>query len=242
MNAPEFGTLRKAFTDLTDTMVGDFDILVFLDTLTGYCVDLLPIAACGVLLSGTPTLVSASTEHARSLMTLELRGASGPATESMNSAIAVPCPDLGALSGQWPAVVSAALEFGLLAADALPMRLRDQTIGALTLYRRDTGALDDSATELASAIADIATIGLVHQRALHRKQVLTQQLQTALDSRVVIEQAKGRIAERLQVAIDEAFLTLRRYARNNNMKLTDAARGVADGTLDIDPALTPGPL
>jgi hypothetical protein len=238
MNAPEFGTIRKAFTDLADTLVGDFDILVFLDTLSGYCADLLPIAACGVLLAehgGTPGLVSASTEHARTLMTTELRGAPGPASESLNSGAAVACPDLGAESARWPALVSAALGYGLAAMDALPMRLRDQTIGALALYRTGTGSLAADSAELAAAIADVATIGIVHQRALHRKQVLTQQLQTALDSRVIIEQAKGVLAERLQVAIDEAFLALRRYARNNNMKLTDAARAVAEGTLDIDP-------
>jgi hypothetical protein len=202
---------------------------------------LLPIAACGALLSDAPNLVSASTEHARSLVTLEQRGALGPATQSLTSASVVSCPDLAALSDRWPAVAAAALEYGLRAADGLPMRLRDQTIGSLTLYRTETGTLDDSAAELAKAIADVATIGIVHQRVLHRNQILTQQLQTALDSRVVIEQAKGRIAERLQVAIDEAFLTLRRYARNNNMRLSDAARAVAEGTLDIDPALVPSP-
>jgi hypothetical protein len=238
MNGPEFSTIGRAFTDLADTLAGDFDILAFLDTLTGYCADLLPIAGCGALLSGSPALVAASTEHARALMTLELRGASGPASESMSCADTVLCPDLGTASGQWPALVPAALEYGLHAADGLPMRLRDQTIGALTLYRTETGTLDGGAAELAQSIADVATIGIVHQRTLHRTQVLTQQLQTALDSRVVIEQAKGRIAERLGVAVDEAFLALRRYARNNNMKLTDAARAVADGALEIDPTLS----
>jgi hypothetical protein len=239
MNAPEFGTIRKAFTDLADTVVGDFDILAFLDTLCGYCADLLPIAACGVLLSehtSALALVSASTEHARALMTAELRDGSGPATQSAGSGAAVSCPDFDVFKGQWPAIVPAALDYGLPAVDALPMRLRDQTIGALALYRSERGELDPGAAEFASAIADVATIGIVHQRALHRKNVLAEQLQTALDSRVIIEQAKGVLAERLQVAIDEAFLALRRYARNNNMKLTDAARAVAEGTLDIDPA------
>ena len=238
MNAPEFGTIRKAFTDLADTVVGDFDLLAFLDTLSGYCADLLPIAACGVLLSehaNTPALVSASTEHARALMAAELRGESGPASQSSGSGAVVCCPDLGVFAAQWPALVPAALDYGLRAADALPMRLRDQTVGALALYRTELGVLDPGAAELASAIADVATIGIVHQRALHQTNMLAQQLQTALDSRVIIEQAKGVLAERLQVAIDEAFLTLRRYARNNNMKLTDAARAVAEGTLDIDP-------
>ena len=94
--------------------------------------------------------------------------------------------------------------------------------------------------EWVSVDGDVATIGIMHQRALDRKLVLTQQLQTALDSRVIIEQAKGMLAERLQVAIDEAFLTLRRYARNNNMKLTDAARAVAEGDLDIGSVLYAG--
>lgn len=239
MNVRDFRSIRKAFTDLADTLTSDFDALVFLEMLCGYCADLVPDCACGVLLGesdSTPALVTASAEQARILMTAELRDGAGPATQSMRDGSIVPYSDLAAAADRWPDLIATAREAGYQAVDALPMRLHDQTIGSLALYRSRPGSLDPDATELALAIADAATIGIAHQRALHRAQTLVQQLQTALNSRIVIEQAKGVLAERLQVAIDEAFLALRRYARNNNVKLTDAARAIADGSLDIDPA------
>jgi len=238
MNVRDFRSIRKAFTDLVDTLAGDFDTVAFLDMLCGYCADLLPDCACGVLLAennGAPALVAASAERTRELMAAELRDRDGPATQSLRDESVVSCAELDSAGDQWPGLAAAALDAGYQALDALPLRLREQTIGALTLYRSHAGSLDADATELALAIADVATIGIVHQRALHRKELLAQQLQNALDSRVIIEQAKGVLAERLQVAIDDAFLALRRYARNNNVKLTDAARAVADGSLDIDP-------
>jgi hypothetical protein len=241
MNMRDFKSIRKAFSDLADTLAGDFDILIFLDMLCGYCADLLADCACGVLLaddSGTPALATASAEQARALMAAELSDGAGPATESLAGGTVVSCPGLAAEAGRWPDLVSASLICGYQAVDAVPMRLREQTIGALTLYRKASGSLDPDAAELAQAMAEVATIGIVHHRAMHQKDLLAQQLQTALDSRIIIEQAKGVLAERLQVPIDEAFFTLRRYARNNNLKLTEASRAVADGTLDIEPGLT----
>jgi transcriptional regulator with GAF, ATPase, and Fis domain len=240
MSVRDFKSIRKAFTGLADTLSGDFDLLAFLDLLCGYCADLLPACAAGVLIAathGTPPLVSGSAELTRRLMTAELRGQAGPATDALHGGRPVGCPDLSAVKDGWPALVAEARRAGYHAVDALPMRLRDQTIGALTLYRAARGPLDSEAAELAMAIADVATIGILHQRALHREELVCQQLQTALDSRIIIEQAKGVLAERLEVAIDEAFRALRCYARDNNMKLTDAARAIAEGTLDIDPLL-----
>jgi hypothetical protein len=237
MSVRDFRSIRKAFTDLADTLASDFDILVFLDLLCGYCSDLLPSCAAGVLLSsgyGMPPMVSGSAERIRRLMTAELADQAGPATESLRDGCPVRCPDLIAALARWPDLVPQARKAGYRAVDALPMRLRDQTIGALTLYRADPGPLDADAAELAMAIADVSTIGILHQRALSREELISAQLQTALDSRIVIEQAKGMLAERLEVAIDEAFRALRRYARDNNMKLTDTARAIAEGTLDID--------
>lgn len=233
----DFRSIRKAFTDLADTLASDFDVLVFLELLSGYCADLLPDCVCGVLLAesgSTPALVTASAERARGLMTAELRDGTGPATQSLSDGSVVSYAELTGATEQWPELIAAALDSGYQAVDALPMQSRDQTIGSLALYRSQPGSLDPDAAELALAIADVAAIGITHQRAMHRSETLVQQLQTALDSRIVIEQAKGVLAERLQVAIDEAFLALRRYARNNNVKLTDAARAIADGTLDID--------
>jgi hypothetical protein len=120
------------------------------------------------------------------------------------------------------------------------MRLREQAVGALNLFGAEPGPLDDEMKELGQALADVATIGILHERAVRRHEVVTEQLQVALNSRIVIEQAKGVLAERLQLGIDDAFAALRGYARERNLKLAEVARAVAAGELDITrPAAAP---
>ncbi|MCX4613421.1 ANTAR domain-containing protein [Streptomyces mirabilis] len=108
------------------------------------------------------------------------------------------------------------------------MRLRDETVGALNLFRATPGPFDLAATPLARALADVATISLLQQRASWRSTVLNEELQTALNSRVLIEQAKGKLSERQSIDMEQAFTALRGHARSHNRRLSDVARAFID--------------
>ncbi|PWU59160.1 transcriptional regulator, partial [Micromonospora globispora] len=138
-------------------------------------------------------------------------------------------------AGRWPRFSAAAAEVGFAAVHALPMRLRSEVIGALNLFDTQPGALDQGKLRIGQALADVATIGLLQHRAIHRRDILTEQLQTALNSRVLIEQAKGVLAERLQVEVGEAFVLLRNGARSHNRRLSDLAQAIIDGSEQLAP-------
>jgi hypothetical protein len=140
-------------------------------------------------------------------------------------------------AGRWPRFTAAAAEVGFAAVHALPMRLRAEVIGALNFFDINPGALDAGKLRIGQALADVATIGLLQQRAIHRRDVHTEQLQTALNSRILIEQAKGVLAERLHLDVADAFTLLRSGARNHNRRLSELAQCVIDGTEQI-PAAT----
>jgi hypothetical protein len=139
-------------------------------------------------------------------------------------------------AGRWPRFTAAAAEVGFAAVHAVPMRLRTEVIGALNLFDTNPGTLDEGKLRIGQALADVATIGLLQQRAIHRRDVLTEQLQTALNGRVLIEQAKGVLAERLHLDVAEAFTLLRSGARNHNRRLSELARAIVDGSEQIPPA------
>ncbi len=237
--------VREAFIELTDTLVRDFDIIDFLGRLAVRCTELLGVAACGVLLAdhhGTLNLVAASTEQARLLELSQLQNAEGPCLDAYRAGEPVQCADLADPGAPWPVFSGAARTAGFAAVQALPMRLREQVLGALNLFSTVPGPLDADTVSLGQALADAATIGIVHQRALARSEVVAEQLQTALNSRIVIEQAKGFIAERLALTVEDAFTVLRRYARDRNRKLTDTAADVINGRMDLSsPPATPRP-
>lgn len=233
----------RTFVKVADTLVADFDIIDFLETLAQDGVDLLGVSACGILLAdqaGSLNLVAASTEQARILELSQLQNAEGPCMDAYRTLTVVTCPDLAADGARWPTFAPAAVAAGFGAVHAVPMRLREQAVGAFNLFSAEAGALDAETTELGQALADVATIGILHERAVRRQEVVTEQLQVALNSRIAIEQAKGVLAERLQLGIDEAFAALRGYAREHNLKLAEVARAVAVGELDITaPAASP---
>jgi GAF domain-containing protein len=234
--SPSDNQAWRAFVKVADTLVADFDIIEFLAMLSEYGVELLGVSACGILLAdaeGRLNLVAASTEQARVLELTQLQNAEGPCLDAFRTLSPVTCADLATAGDRWPAFAPAALAAGYPAVHAMPMRLREQAVGAFNLFSAVPGPLDDETIELAQALADVATIGILHERAIHRHEVVAEQLQVALNSRIVIEQAKGVLAERHQLSIDHAFTTLRRYARVNNLKLADVARAVAAGELSI---------
>jgi GAF domain-containing protein len=227
--------LSATFVELTDTMVDDFDIIDFLHVLTSRSVELLDVSAAGLLLAdprGELRVVAASSEAARLLELFQLQSDQGPCLDCFRSGQPVGATDLGA-DERWPEFAAAAGQAGFSAVQALPMRLRDQVIGALNLFRATAGAFDSDAVQVGQALADVATISLLHERSLRRTDTLNEQLQTALNSRVIIEQAKGKLAERLGIDVDTAFTLLRQQARNRNQRLSDLARAFVNGTQAI---------
>ena len=227
--------LSETFVELTDTMVADFDIIDFLHVLTSRSVELLDVSAAGLLLAdprGELRVVAASSEAARLLELFQLQSDQGPCLDCFRSGQPVACIDLSA-DPRWPRFAQQAGQAGFSAVQALPMRLRDQVIGALNLFRGTVGAFDPEVVHVGQALADVATISLLHDRSMRRTDTLNEQLQTALNSRVVIEQAKGKLAERLGIDVNQAFTLLRDQARNRNQRLSDLARAFVDGTQAI---------
>jgi GAF domain-containing protein len=227
--------LSETFVELTDTMVDDFDIIDFLHVLTRRSVELLDVSAAGLLLAdprGELRVVAASSEAARLLELFQLQSDQGPCLDCFRSGQPVTATDLSA-DKRWPQFADAAGQAGFAAVQALPMRLRDQVIGALNLFRGTVGDFDADSVSVGQALADVATISLLHERSMRRRDTLNEQLQTALNSRVVIEQAKGKLAERLGIDVNQAFTLLRDQARNRNQRLSDLARAFVDGTQAI---------
>jgi GAF domain-containing protein len=227
--------LSATFVELTDTMVADFDIIDFLHVLTTRSVELLDVSAAGLLLAdprGELRVVAASSEAARVLELFQLQSDQGPCLDCFRSGHPVTCIDLSA-DPRWPEFAQQAGQAGFFAVQALPMRLRDQVIGALNLFRGTVGTFDPEVVHVGQALADVATISLLHDRSMRRTDTLNEQLQTALNSRVIIEQAKGKLAERLGIDVNQAFTLLRDQARNRNQRLSDLARALVDGTQAI---------
>jgi len=229
--------LTDVFVEMADTLVADFDVIDFLHVLTERCVHLLQVAAAGLLLADQRDrlrVVAASSERTRLLELFALQTDQGPGLECFRTGQPVSVPDLPA-TGRWPRFAAAAAEVGFAAVHALPMRLRAEVIGALSLFDTHAGALDAGRLRIGQALADVSTIGLLQQRAIRRGEVLAEQLQAALDSRITIEQAKGVLAERMRLDIGEAFAVLRDHARRHNRRLSDVARAVIDGRVRIPP-------
>jgi GAF domain-containing protein len=234
--------LSDTFVDLADTMVADFDVIEFLHLLSDRSVRLLGAAAAGVMLAdprGQLRLVAASSEAVRLLEIFQLEGEEGPCLETIRTGQPVIEPDLRHAQRRWPTFTPAALQAGFIAVHALPMRLRDQVLGGLNLFHDQPGPFDPADMRIGQALADTATIGLLNERNLRRAEVVGEQLQAALNSRVVIEQAKGKLAERFGLDMDTAFTTLRRYARDHNLRLSDLAQTFIDSDPPEFPGLTP---
>ena len=222
--------LAEAFVETADTLVDDFDVIEFLHTLAQRCVTLLEIDAAGLMLAdphGALHATAASTENARLLELFELQTDAGPCLDAFRTGEPVVNADLHASEHRWPRFAEAAEAAGYVSVHALPLRLRTTVIGALNLFCTAHGPLSDDDIRTGQALADIATIGILAQRNLQQAELLTTQLQTALNNRITIEQAKGVLAERHHITIDQAFTLLRSYSRSHNRLLTDLAHDVA---------------
>ena len=209
--------LARTMVELADTLVDEFDIVDLLTTLSDRCVEVLDIAAAGIMLvdtDGQLRAMTSSSEAMRVVELFELQSQEGPCLDSFHSGRAV------------------AVKAGFIAADAIPMRLRKQVIGALNLFRSEPGSLSDDDVAAAQALADVATIAILQHRLVVETQTVNEQLSLALSSRIVIEQAKGMIAQRQRVAVEQAFQRLRTHARNHNLRLADLAGDIVAGVVD----------
>jgi GAF domain-containing protein len=240
--------VTRAFVALADTLVDDYDVADLLHTLVQQCVELLDVAAAGLTLAderGGLQLLASSTEQARLLELFQLNLDEGPCVECFTSSTPVLVADIAAQAGRWPRFAAEAAKDGFASVHAVPLRLRRQTIGALNLFGHNPGELSAEDVALAQGLADTATIGILHERAFRQGELLSEQLQTALTSRVIIEQAKGVLATSGRLSMDAAFKALRGFARRNNLRLSDVARALADRDLApalvLDPSVTSDP-
>jgi GAF domain-containing protein len=240
---PREALLAQTLVELADTLVADFDVVDLLTLVTDRCVEVLDVTSAGIMLvapDGDLRVMASSSDTMRYLELFELQAQEGPCLDCFRTEQAVVNQDLGTVNGRWPRFAAEALKAGFHSAHALPMRLRGTVIGALNLFHTDPGGMSTADIAAAQALADVATIAILQNRAALESQVVNEQLQTALNSRIVIEQAKGMVAERLDLNMEEAFTTLRAYARSHNRRLVDVAYNIIDGTLPT-PALDAAP-
>jgi GAF domain-containing protein len=224
----------QSLVDMADTLVDDYDVLDLLTGLTDRCVKLLGASAAGVMLAspgGDLALVASSSEAMRLLELFELQAQEGPCLDAFRTGRPVEHENLEIATGRWPSFSAAAVTSGFRSAIALPLRLREVTLGALNLFSDSRLPMSEPNVVVARAFADLAALSILQHRAATEAQRLNEQLSAALTSRVVIEQAKGVISERAGVDLAEAFARLRSYARNGNLRLTDVAQAAVDGTL-----------
>lgn len=226
--------LARTFVELADTLVADFDVVELLTLLTDRCVEVLDVGAAGLMLvapGGELRVMASSSEAMRVLELFELQAQEGPCLDCFRTGVPVVNQDLAAANGRWPQFAPEALASGFRSVHALPMRLRGTVVGALNLFHVEPGEMREADVDAAQALADVATIAILQHRAVHEAQVVNDQLHHALNSRVVIEQAKGMVAEREGLNMEEAFAKLRSHARNHNLRLVDVAHQVIGGTL-----------
>ncbi|KAA2262463.1 GAF and ANTAR domain-containing protein [Solihabitans fulvus] len=233
--------MTKTFVELADTLVDDFDQVGFIRLVAARCVEQLAVPAAGLLLVDHAGAlhtagVSRDGSDVRGLMAAQQRRS--PSLECHRTGERLTVRDLPASLGRWPRFASAALAHGFSSVDVLPLRRRDQGIGALTLFGTGQGQPDGETIRIATALSDVVTISLLQRRAVHRQATIGRQLQRALDSRVLIEQAKGILTERFGIDMDVAFTALRGYCRRNNRRLTEVA---AEIVRDLDAADELGP-
>ncbi len=225
----------EALVELSDNLVDDFDVVDFLHRLCTHSVDLFDVAAAGVMLVGADgrlRVLAASSEEVELLELFQIQADEGPCLEAHRTGVPVLVHSSETLLNRWP-------QFGRRISSqfesmyAFPMRLRGDSLGALNLYGRDPASFDERDAPLGQALADVATISLLQQRALTSATALSAQLQFALNSRIAIEQAKGKYAERHGVDVGTAFEALRRFAQNNSRKLAEVAAAFVNDTIDI---------
>ncbi|MDX3385384.1 GAF and ANTAR domain-containing protein [Streptomyces niveiscabiei] len=238
--------LAEIFVEVADSLVEDFDVIDLLQRLSARCVELLDVSAAGILLAdahGELQVIAASDEHTRLLELFALQHDQGPCVECYRTGAARTNIDLThpETTAGWPRFASRARETGYVRTHAIPLRLRSRVVGALNLFQTTPFRLGDDDIALAQALADVATIAILQQRTLEQSHVENSQLESALTSRVLIEQVKGVLAERWNTSVDDAFAAFRSYARARHLRLADLAARIISGGFDTTGIPAPAP-
>lgn len=229
--------LAAVFVEAADTLVDDFDLVDFLHGVVDHAAEITDSSAVGLMLADPGErlrFMAASTEDAQLLELLQIQNAEGPCLDCYRTGREIVHHDLTGASQEWPTFAPRAVAAGFISVHTLPMRLRDQTIGAVNIFRTEPEPLGEVEVRVARALADVATIALIQQRAITRAELLAAQLQGALNSRVVIEQAKGALARSFDIGVDEAFDVLRDHARRTQRRLTDVAHDLLEDPASIE--------
>jgi GAF domain-containing protein len=223
--------LADVFVDVADTLVANYDVIEFLHLVANYATEMTGASAAGLMLTdldGGLHYIGASDESARLLELFQIQNDEGPCLDCYRTGRVVSEPDLAGATPRWPAFAEQAVAAGVTSVHAFPMRLREQVIGALNIFGHEARALDEDESRVVQALADLATIAIIQERLIRQAEILTEQLQFALNSRVVIEQAKGAIARSLGVSVEDAFDLMRRHARRARIGLTDLALSIVE--------------
>jgi GAF domain-containing protein len=223
--------LADVFVDVADTLVANFDVIEFLHNVAGHATEMTGATGAGLMLAdldGGLHYMGASDESARLLELFQVQHEEGPCLDCYRSGAPVHESDLRTAAERWPAFAEHARAVGIVSVHAFPMRLREQVIGALNVFGTQVRTLDGDEESVAQALADLATIAIIQERSIRQAELVTEQLQFALNSRVVIEQAKGAVARVRNVSVSEAFEILRQHARRRRMGLTELAHAVVE--------------
>lgn len=234
--------LVEMFVEVADTLVDDFDLIEFLQKLATHTSELFDARAAGLLLAdhrGRLQVMAASDERSGMLELFQVQAREGPCQDCFSRGEAVVNADLTQAHDRWPTFAPRAVAAGYRSVHAFPLRLRNQTYGALNLFGTELGRMESADAKIVQALADVATISLLQQRAIQRGDELTEQLQGALNTRIVIEQAKGMIAQTHAITPDDAFNMLRAYCRRNNVRLSDVADRVITDPTSVDSLMNP---
>ncbi len=228
--------LSTAFVRLADTLVADYDVVDLLHWLVEECTSILDTQAGGLMLidpAGRLQLIASTSEEAQLVEVFQLAGGDGPCLDCFRSGKPVTVADLSKETETWPQFVPEASQLGFRSVHATPLRLRDQVIGTMNLFSRHVGALKDEDIRVAQALADVATIGILQERNIRSAELIAEQLQRALDSRILIEQAKGVLATTLGTTVDGAFQIMRTHSRDRNLPLRQVADDIVARRLHL---------
>lgn len=228
--------LVGTFVTLADSLVADYDIVDLLQTLVEETTELFDAAAAGILLINRAQeleVIVSTNERSEFLGLMQLQAGQGPCVEAVTTGKVVSVDDLDRIEERWPLFAADARRSGYCSIHSIPMRLRNTTIGSLNLFRERVGHLNDEDAMAAQALADVATIGILQHRIAEEAEIAQTQLQSALDSRVTIEQAKGYLAHTQGIDMDAAFTRIRSHARSTQRRLRDVAAEVITGRLEL---------
>ena len=223
--------LANTFVTLADILVDDYDIVDVLHTLVEQTTGILDASDAGILLpngAGELEVVASTNERSHLIGLLQLKADEGPCVDAFMTGKIVAVDNIAATYARWPTFATAAARVDYQSMYAIPMRLRNETIGSLNLFSDRAGPMDDSDTSVARALADVATIGILQERAIREAGIAREQLQRALDSRVLIEQAKGVLSQTEDIDMDAAFTLLRDRARRSGRRLSVVAQETID--------------